>query len=208
MKSKIHQYINHIFVINLDHRTDRLTEFAEQMKSMSIDFERYSAINYPYPDGTVGCGYSHLNVIKLAKNRGYLNVLIFEDDFSFLINQNEFEQIVEQIFQSKVDFDVIFFAYNLKEWHQSSEYPFLNIVNNSSTASCYLVNHSCYDKLIELYEYHLPILKATKIHWVHSTDVCWKELMSNNKWFATTIRVGYQRASYSDNSGNFADYQV
>ena len=75
--------IEKIFFINLDKRTDRREEIENELKKMELTAERYSAISTP-ESGIVGCGYSHLNVLKMAREQNVKNVLILEDDFEFI----------------------------------------------------------------------------------------------------------------------------
>ena len=80
---------------------------------------------------------------------------------------------------------------------------------NAQTASGYIVNESMYDRLIALYETNIPLLEQSKKHWIYANDQIWKQLQgSNSEWFATTVRIGKQRASYSDNAQSFQDYGV
>jgi GR25 family glycosyltransferase involved in LPS biosynthesis len=67
----------------LEHRLDRFTEINAELSNMRLEGERFNAISHS--KGIVGCGYSHLEVLKLAKSRNYKNVLIFEDDFKLII---------------------------------------------------------------------------------------------------------------------------
>ena len=83
--------IDKIFYINLDKRTDRREEIEQELSNYELNAERYAGIYTPH-SGIVGCGYSHLNVLKLAKERGYKNVLILEDDFQFVVSKEEFEE--------------------------------------------------------------------------------------------------------------------
>ena len=73
-------HIDGVFFINLDRRVDRLAEISEELSLMGIEGERFSAVDRS--PGILGCGLSHLSVLKLARERGYRNVLIFEDDFT------------------------------------------------------------------------------------------------------------------------------
>ena len=88
MDSSFADLVDGIFYINLDHRTDRKEEIEKELRDIGLPFERFSAI--PTCPGIIGCGYSHLSVLKEARRRGYKNVLIFEDDFEFLINSTTF----------------------------------------------------------------------------------------------------------------------
>lgn len=97
-----------IFVINLDHRTDRWSRAEQMLNKLRItNYERFSAIapnlsevawKNSYRDvsvkharkhkcpldkyicGALGCKMSHYHVILLSKERNYKNVLILEDD--------------------------------------------------------------------------------------------------------------------------------
>ena len=78
--------------------------------------------------------------------------------------------------------------------------PFLTKVLEVQTASGYIVNESIYNRLIELYEYALPLLESTRQHWIYANDQIWKTLQPNSNWYCFTERIGIQRPSYSDNS--------
>lgn len=43
---------------------------------------------YTINDGNIGCGMSHLDIIKDCIINNYNNVLILEDDFEFIIYKN------------------------------------------------------------------------------------------------------------------------
>jgi GR25 family glycosyltransferase involved in LPS biosynthesis len=220
IKDNIETLKPHIFYINLEKRTDRLKEINEEFNIMGIQtHERFNAICTP-GFGILGCTLSHLEVFKLAKERGYSDILIFEDDFKFLIGKDEFEQELQQIYywkktQSKIitrpAFDVIMFAYNLKKiddviYTENDPPPFLQRVLFAHTASCYLVEGHYLDTLIELYTKSAPLLETTKRHWEYSNDVVWKELMERDKWYITKKRVGLQRPSFSDNCNQFVNH--
>ena len=68
--------IDKIFYINLDRRTDRRDLIEMDLAKIGLVAERFVGI--PYEPGIVGCGKSHLAVMKLAKERGYKNVLILD----------------------------------------------------------------------------------------------------------------------------------
>ena len=66
--------------------------------------ERFEAVKAS--PGGIGCGYSHLAVLKIAKERGYKNVLILEDDFTFLITKEQLELELNRFFTEVKGFDV------------------------------------------------------------------------------------------------------
>ena len=86
--------IDHIFYINLEERVDRKNLIEIELNKFDLKYERFPAIKDEM--GIYGCGLSHLSVLKLAKERGYKNVLIFEDDFTFLVSKEEFETFLNE----------------------------------------------------------------------------------------------------------------
>jgi GR25 family glycosyltransferase involved in LPS biosynthesis len=192
------KYIHHIFYINLDKRTDRREEIEGELASHDLVAERYSAVHTPH-SGIVGCGYSHLNVLKLARERGYKNVLILEDDFEFMVSKEEMEEMLTTFFESNVDYDVCLLAWIIQKSEEVPQYPFLRKIIDGQTAAAYLVNSKYYDKLIELYDWAIPKMEATNHHWLYANDLVWKRLQPADNWYYFVKKIGKQRDSYSDN---------
>jgi hypothetical protein len=196
--------IDKIFYINLDKRTDRRNEIEQELNKMELPYERFSAIHNE--SGIVGCGYSHLAVLKLARDKGYKNILIFEDDFTFLVSKMEVESYFEKLFNNNVKFDVCFLSYNCRNFVDIPDHSFIKRVFESHTASGYIVNEHYYSKLIDLYEKSIPLLETTGEHWNYANDMCWMALQKQDMWICFDKRIGKQRPSYSDNTNCFADY--
>lgn len=99
-------FIDKIYIINLDERKDRYKKCLSQLNNYNItNFQRFSAIKPIFEDinpiiyknyssylshdkkkyivGATGCKFSHRNIIKDAFEKNYENVLILEDDFLF-----------------------------------------------------------------------------------------------------------------------------
>ena len=202
------QYIDRIFYINLEKRTDRRIEFEQQMREFGFAGDQYERLDAHYTPnlGIVGCGYSHLSVLKLAKARGYKNVLIFEDDFVFLVSPDEFRSRIAHFFETvRANYDVCMLAYNL---HESAPGPSPDIgrVLYAQTASAYIVNCAYFDTLISLYEWAIPELAMTGKHWIYANDVIWRELQRQDRWYFLDPRIGKQRPGYSDNAVSFQDH--
>lgn len=196
--------IDKIFYINLDRRIDRRNEIEQELNNVELQYERFPAIHND--SGIVGCGYSHLAVLKLARDRGYKNVLIFEDDFKFLVSKSELEHYLERLFNSFNNFDVCFLSYNCRNFLEIPGHSFIKRVFDSHTASGYIVNESCYSKLIDIYETAIPLLETTGEHWNYANDMAWKPLQHQDMWICFDKRLGKQRPSYSDNTNRFEDY--
>jgi hypothetical protein len=200
------QNINKIFYINLDKREDRKDEIESELKNYDLFniSERIQAIETP-GQGILGCTMSHLNAVKLAKERCYNNILILEDDFQFTISKEEFENQLQTFFENQIPYNICMISYNIQR-SEPTEYPFLTKVVEAQTASGYIVHHSFYDKMIELYEWAIPLLRDTKQHWHYANDQCWKRLQPESHWYCLTTRCGRQRPGYSDNSEQFQDH--
>lgn len=201
-------HIDRIIYINLDYREDRKEEIEKEIQKMDLTdkTERFSAIRVAEL-GILGCTKSHLAVLKLAKERGYKNVLILEDDFEFTISKSDFEQNLSTLFDSKIDYDVCMISYLLQKFEENeNKSPYIGRVLEAQTASGYLVKSEYYDKMIELYEWACPLLETTKAHWLYANDQCWKSLQNKDNWYYFKKRFGKQRASYSDNSMTYMDY--
>ena len=191
-----------IYVINLDHREDRLAEISKELGDMGLTFKRFPAIKTT--PGIVGCGFSHLAVLKEARERNLPHVLIFEDDFMFTVDKETFYE------RMKIEepFDVIMLSYGM---NASAPYkPGLLKVIDAQTTSAYIVHSRFYDALIDLYEEAIPLLQSTGMHWIYSNDQIWKKLQPAAQWFALEPRLGRQRPSISDCSHvpEFRDYGV
>ena len=199
--------IDKIFYINLDKRDDRKAEIETELRLYGLTTlsERISAIYTP-SRGILGCTMSHLNAIKLAKQRNYKNVLILEDDFYFTVSKEKFENQLIQFFDCQTEYDICMISYNLQQSEPVHAYPFLLKVIEAQTASGYIVNNQFYDKMIELYEWAIPLLEQTGEHWNYANDQVWKRLQPTANWFCLTTRCGKQRAGYSDNSDKFEDH--
>lgn len=205
MSTSCKQYIDKIMYINLDSRTDRREQIENELNRFGLLAERFSAIPTP-GRGIVGCSYSHLAVLKRARENKWRNVLILEDDFEFLVSQKEFDESMDSFFKLNMDYDVLYISYNVI---QSEEIPGCSLVRKtteSQTASGYIVHEKFYDKLIALYEWAFPLLDATDEHWNYCNDQVWKNLQPFHQFLYFSTRLGKQRESYSDNTCSFVDH--
>jgi glycosyl transferase family 25 len=198
------KYIDKIFYINLNKRTDRRLEIENELNNFGLSFERFEAIETT-GFGILGCGYSHLNVLKKAREYGYKNILILEDDFMFLVSKEEFEKELTDFFNLYPDFDVLMLGYNLCKSDTTLNSNILRVLE-AQTASGYIVNQKYYDELINLYEEAMPLLKSTRMHWIYANDQIWKKLQSKDKWYCFSNRTGKQRSGYSDNNNCYVEY--
>ena len=198
--------IDKIFYINLDRRSDRRDLIEMDLAKIGLPAERFVGI--PHEPGIVGCGKSHLAVMKIAKERGYKNVLILEDDFTFLVSKEELDVALEKFFSNIKEYDVCMLCCQNMVEVPTRPAPFLSRLVEANNASAYIINGDYLDALIELYERALPLLEQTGEHWNYANDQVWKVLQRKDNWLCFNPRLGKQRSGYSDNAKAFMDYEV
>lgn len=188
------------FYINLDSRTDRRQQFEEECRKMNLNIERFPAV--ARSPGALGCSYSHRNVVALAKERGYPYVMIFEDDFEFLISREQFDEVFAHLPE---DFDVVMLSYDLQRSETHNE-RFGRVLEVQS-ASGYIVSSKFYDTLLSTWAKSLEEYeKQPHCHWLFINDQSWKPLQPISRWYYSILRVGKQRPSWSDISNDYVDY--
>ncbi len=119
----------------------------------------------------------------------------------------ELQAVLEGPEASLGGMDVLMLSYNLQRSEPHSD-RLLRVVE-AQTASGYIVWHTMYDRLIELYEWAMQELERTGRHWDFANDQIWKALQGEgSQWFVMKRRLGKQRAGYSDNGESWADLGV
>jgi len=132
--STLNKYFDHIYLINLDSRPDRLKKTHSALSHFNIDYERFSAIHAPfetiplktclefeqndpkYISGAYGCKLSHLGIIADAKEKQYDNILILEDDFILRSNYREIAtSAFNQLSEYGLSWDMFYFG-GLYQW--------------------------------------------------------------------------------------------
>ena len=198
--------ISSAFYINLEKREDRRKEFEEECKKMEMTVERFPAIERT--KGVLGCHLSHLAVLKKARELGLSNVLIFEDDFEFIVDKETFYTQLKTFFDSKIDYDVLFLSYHI---YGGEIIPLNETISRSDgiqSASGYIVHQKFYDKLIENLEEGYKLLEETNNYRIYVNDQCWKSLQKTHNFLFFNMRIGKQRPSFSDIEQQFVNYGV
>ena len=165
--------IDKIFIINLEHRTDRRVQILEEMRKQGISEDEYEFfkaikpsmddvlrwnINYcghvrrdvaarnfdGYRIGCLGCLSSHVEVCKLALLRGYKNILILEDDAVFTETFDKLSLYSKQI---EDNYDMLYLCgSHLGECNMVSDN--VNRVIGTHTTGSYCINESVMKYLV------------------------------------------------------------
>jgi hypothetical protein len=191
------------FYINLDSRLDRREQFESECVKMDLTVERFPAIVH-LRGPCLGCSASHLQVLKLAKERGVPSVIVFEDDFTFLVSKEEFQTVLDTL---PADYDVVMLGYNLIRGEEYNST--FGRTLEGQTASGYIVHQKAYDKLIECWEQALSAFEHQPgHHWKYICDQSWKPLQPVLRWYHALPRVGKQRPGWSDLGQRHVDYDI
>lgn len=114
-----------IYIINLAHRQDRRDEMQAELAKIGLSLQDphimlFTAVK---PDsagewpsiGAKGCFMSHLGVLQHAKQSGYSNILILEDDLNFVAKFNEkLTALMQKITEKGVDWQFFYGGYELE----------------------------------------------------------------------------------------------
>ena len=197
-------YMLNTLYINLEHRTDRRAHIEKELKKFPfLQVERFNAVRMN--NGALGCSISHLKCLELAKERGWTQVLIVEDDIQFL-NPDLFVTQLNQFLKRYKYFDVALIAGNNMP-------PYIRIddcsikIANCNTTTGYIVNQKYYDKLIANYKEGIDCLTREPNNKArYAIDIYWKTLQMEDMWFLITPPTVIQREDYSDVEEKNVDY--
>lgn len=192
------------YYINLNHRDDRNKHIINQFKSYNItNYERIEGCMFNLnvenlnkkTNGRIGCTMSHIKALEKFINSDYEYCIVFEDDFIFTINKNEYEKILTDIFELNLNWDIILFSSNVM--HSIPYNHFLNKALNCQTTSSYLLTKNYAKKLLNNYIEGLELLKRTQEN-QYCIDIYWKKLQPQDNWYVINPKIGKQMPSYSD----------
>lgn len=193
--------VDRIFYINLDRHIDRRNAMEDEFSKMDIisieqpnpdnklTYERFSALECDSVD--IGRGLSHISVLRIAKEREYSNIIIFEDDFVFTVSK---EELYKQLsYLDGVYMDACILSGNLMNYNNSALTPDLYRLVNARTTSGYLVNCRYIDTLLNCFQTAVDNFERTNNHLLYVIDVAWLRLQATDPWYALKTTIGTQR---------------
>jgi GR25 family glycosyltransferase involved in LPS biosynthesis len=195
--------INRIFYINLDEHTDRRREMEGEFARMDIishnlpnpgnnlTYERFSAIKHE--SISVARGKSHIEVLKIAKERNYSNVIIFEDDYVFTVSKEEFGKQLGYL--EGIYMDACLLSGNLINYNNSTLTRNLYRLFNGKITSGYLINCRYYDTLICCFLTAVENLERINDPSHYAIDIAWNRLQITDPWYALKTMIGQKRVN-------------
>jgi len=210
------EYFGKIYCINLSHRVDRWEESLIEFKKLGIqnDVERFEAYNIQ--PGIIGCTRSHYEIVKIAKENNYKNVLIFEDDVKILHDDASkiISSAMEQVEKNNIPYDMVYLGGNIVG-DESLSYRIdsnLGKLHQCKTTHAYIINSKAYDYIINTYD---------NINWNDPWN--WSQANESryniDKWYTTSLQdrnqtygiypcLAEQRDSFSDLMGKMSIFSM
>ena len=198
---ELNDIFDHIYCVNLKHRTDRWENCLKQFEKYGIEVERFDAVNgnEVTPDGVngllpgeVGVIRSNYNIIKDAKEKGYKKIMIFEDD---VILSDDFNERFEIHYTSTPeDWRFLYLGGN----HVGGLTPINNKV--AKIKHTYAIHAIGVHE--ELYDHILTMLEEEKVQ----VDVTYAQLQKKFPSYVFKPHLAWQQDGHSDIQGGYMNY--
>lgn len=154
----IFDYFDGGFYLNLDKRTERREAFERRSKEAGFEVERFPATqlkegDVPNPFNgrdwhiKISCTYSHFEMIREAKRRGWKNCVIFEDDCVF---EDGFVGKVKKCIEELKDkeWDLFYMGGEPGGWCDSVDDSLAKCTAGMYATHAYAINESFYDRVL------------------------------------------------------------
>ena len=183
----------------MDARTDRRSALLQEFDR--IGFPKDKIIRFPASSyngcPNSGCLLSHANVLEMAYDMDFQNVLILEDDFVFIDDIQKIHADIKAFFELNIPWDVVMLTTCAAVVSEPTN-QLISRISSSGNGAGYLVNRSMMLELSTLFKSNVENLYSTKQHWVYQNDILWKTIMPSSQWYMFNHYLGYQKEGYSD----------
>jgi GR25 family glycosyltransferase involved in LPS biosynthesis len=208
-----------VYIINLAHRKDRLTETFYQLEKLNFNQALIEVIDAQYSprNGSIGCAASHafaLATFLFRTDADYC--LIVEDDFQVAAgNSIDAAMKIENMLLANADWDVVMLASNQSIPVKSTDLTGVFRVINAQTASAYFVRKKYAPELIRLFYQSANLISSSffnlEIRWqkhFYALDMLWKNEQIHRTYFAFLPAISVQAESFSDIENKVVNYGV
>jgi hypothetical protein len=183
----IFDYFDGGFYLNLDKRTERKEAFERRSKEAGFEVERFPAIQLKEEDVPnpfngrdwhikISCTYSHFEMIREAKRRGWKNCVIFEDDCVF---EDEFVDKVKKCIEELKDkeWDLFYMGGEPGGWCDSVGDNLAKCTSGMYATHAYVINECFYDKVLSL-NYNIGVIDTIYLAMYTNNYYMAKELLA------------------------------
>ena len=191
------------YYINLDSREDRKEHFEKNIKPWPLfkDVERLSAIRAE--EGFIGCGKSHIEVLKKLQNEDGKYFIVCEDDLQIINNNNLKNFMINFTKICHTDaWDLItltpFYPIVSKGHHKIMfKHGFLKL-DAAQTTTCYIIRKTFIKTLLDNFQCAIKGLCEGKTKEDFAIDILWKRLFKSNNIYGFRYIFASQLVGYSD----------
>lgn len=183
--------IDQIIVINLDKRTDRLSQIQQELEKLNAPTEKITRLAASEEtNGQLGRRYSHLQALQIAQQKGWKNYLLLEDD-CVILKQEKHTRVLSTLLGTltKLPWEVIILGGQIKQGSVLKSLEGMVHARDCHKVCAYLVNSQYYATLAQ--QMADDLFSATP-------EEQWQPLLHTGKWLACYPSICYQRAGYSD----------
>jgi len=193
-----------IKVINLEHRTDRLAAFSNEMERLGIrDWNRIPGVDgkKKYVNlsslfaGSIACTESHIAALESTAWSSGVVAMICEDDLEFVTSRSEVEQVIHEFLANPL-LSVLCLS-GRPRGASFAISPRLNIATGIVGRGCYLVKAHAAQPLIAAFQAGIPSLVLGRVE--GKGDRMWGSLQRRGYFFAFPRQpIAQQGSGYSD----------
>tara|TARA_B100001094_G_C18013517_1_gene711320 strand:- start:265 stop:897 length:633 start_codon:yes stop_codon:yes gene_type:complete len=203
--------IDCLYYINLDSRLDRkehiesnvipiFKKYVKEVKRFSaFDHTKYSSIT----QRAAGCSYSHLAIWNESIFEKYDKILIVEDDFEFIVNEETVNNVFDLL--SKIDYNICNLGYVTTDTVHKTNLKYIHKCYKVQTTSCYAASPIFLEKMIPSIKESADNLMTNQEHHINAIDIAWQKFQTDPKWFISD-RLGKQLVGHSDIENRFCNY--
>ena len=174
---------------------------------MGIIGERINAVKSKV--GGIGCTLSHIRCLEEAKQRGYEQVFICEDDIKFTDPELFKQQLQKFLNNKEIQWDVLLVGANVVPPYQRMG-DYCARVFSAQTTISYIAKREMYDVLLENFKESCNLQMRHPVQQgvsnPYALDMWWKRLQPQYFWWIITPLTVTQYESYSDIENRTTNY--
>ena len=196
--------IDQIYILNLDIRKDRYMHTLVELCRMAAPLHRihhYKAKKGP--EGPyIGATQNHLDVTTHFIKQNYKHCLVLEDDFMFHSNFKKCQTQLQTFSERNYDYQICFLGYSKHGKIIHHDDLLARSYQPCTTSSAYLLTSKTATTIQECFQTGVDEMKKKQPSTVYCCDRYWAKLQSEPGFYVFADKLGYQRITYSDITGN------
>lgn len=202
-KNDITSIFQQIYYINLTNRPERKAHIMRELKRVGVPdniITPIKAFNFPQQP-QVGCAISHMRALQDAYIKKYDKILIFEDDFTFRLNNCPLYEYFKKLENNFSNWDIIQLStVNCKTI--ATNIKGISKVVKADTTSGYGLKRKNIIYLFNVFKTCLnPNINIKGNHF--AIDVLWQTIQNKLNWYIFTPNIGYQNEKFESDIENY-----